>query len=195
MKWSIWIGNYFLSAPAWMQCMNLHEDLDLDNLIPSWVSLRLADISVLGRGRMYKTKENQSRPQCSSLLQAASSGHCSVGTVGSQAISKVASSKKLIHVQKNQIAFLVLPSGCVTSEQVTLHSELQFPWLFREGLFFPPCSLHNVALSYKRQVVQALSSWSSPNSPFQELSQTHQNSYLCPHVLSTCLCTLVFLCS
>lgn len=69
-----------------------------------------------GQREDVQTKENQSHPQCSSLLQAASSGHCSVGTVGSQATSKAASGKKLIHVQKNQIAFLVLPSGCVTSE-------------------------------------------------------------------------------
>ena len=54
MKRSIWRGNSFPSAPTWMQCMSLHEDRDLDNLIPSWMSLRPANIPVLGRGRMYR---------------------------------------------------------------------------------------------------------------------------------------------
>ena len=56
-----------------------------------------------------EAQENQSRPQHRSLLHAAPSGLSSVGTLGSQAIGKVASRKKLIHIQKNQFAFLVLP--------------------------------------------------------------------------------------
>ena len=111
-----------------------------------------------------EARENQSRPQHSSLLHTAPSGPSSVGTLGSQATGKVASGKKLIHIQKNQFAFLVLPH----QGQVAPHSELAS--LALQGRSIP-------ALLTSQKVTKG------------------RNSCLCSHVLNTCLCTRIVLCS